>query len=271
MATWVIGDVQGCHAALRALLERIGWDRQRDRLWFAGDLVNRGPRSLEVLRFVHGLGERAVTVLGNHDLYLLALAEGIAPRKARTTVDDVLVAPDRDELLDWLRRRPFVHHEGEFAMVHAGILPVWSFAEAVRRAREAEDAMAGPRWQALLARWVERPRIQPRGRHAELDRFVLALQSFTQLRTCTPDGEAALEADGPPESAPRGCRPWFELRAWFAREPTIVFGHWAALGFRDLGRFVAMDSGCVWGGTLTALRLDDRTVVSVPCSRDAPA
>ncbi|RMF71141.1 MAG: symmetrical bis(5'-nucleosyl)-tetraphosphatase [Acidobacteria bacterium] len=268
MATYAIGDVQGCAASLERLLEHVAWDPARDRLWFAGDLVNRGPRSLEVLRFVRGLGDTAVCVLGNHDLYLLALAEGLAPRRERTTVDDVLAAPDCEPLLAWLRSRPLIHHEGGFALVHAGILPVWSFPEAVRRAREVEAALDGPHWRALLAHWVERPRLAPRGRHAPFDRLVLALQAFTQLRVCTPDGVPALDADGSPEQAPDGTRPWFELRAWFEREPTILFGHWAALGFRDMGRFVALDSACVWGGRLTALRLDDRAVFSVPCDND---
>jgi bis(5'-nucleosyl)-tetraphosphatase (symmetrical) len=260
MATYAIGDVQGCFDELRALLERIGFEPARDRLWFVGDLVNRGPKSLEVLRFVRSLGDRALVVLGNHDLHLVTQHEGFERRREDDTFADVLAAPDAAELVAWLRARPMMHAEGGWAMVHAGLLPQWSVARALELAREVEQALAGPRHRDFLAhlygglpaRWDERL--------AGWDRLRVIVNAMTRMRFCTPEGAMDFHVTG--KDAPPGYRPWFELRP--SPEPVLVFGHWSALGLRLTARFAALDSGCVWGGALSALRLEDRWLAQVP-------
>lgn len=242
MATYVIGDVQGCFITLQRLLERIDFNRSRDRLWFVGDIVNRGPSSLDVLRFVRGLGDRAVVVLGNHDLHLIARSRGRRERKRRDTFDDVLGAPDRDELIAWLSGLPLLYRESAHILVHAGLLPRWSLEEAEALARKAEKRLRADR----LGRTLQN-----------------AVDVFTRLRTCTASGEMCLDYTGPPEQAPPGCRPWFEL-ADIPDTVTIFFGHWASLGLH-LGRnAIGLDTGCVWGGALTAMRLEDRALFQEP-------
>jgi bis(5'-nucleosyl)-tetraphosphatase (symmetrical) len=266
MATWAIGDIQGCHTTLRRLLERLRFDGGDDRLWLVGDLVNRGPGSLAVLRWARALGDRATVVLGNHDLHLLARGLGAAAAKPTDTLDEVLAAPDRDELLGWLRERPLLHREGELVLAHAGLLPEWTVEEAETQARDVERALRGPAATELLAR--------PR-RHAprrwlsgldELPRRQLALLALTRLRTLTLHGEPEFEFTGPPDGAPAGHIPWFRMPGRRSAEATIVFGHWAALGLQLEPRHLALDSACVWGGALTAVRLDDRTVVQEPAA-----
>jgi bis(5'-nucleosyl)-tetraphosphatase (symmetrical) len=238
VALYAVGDVQGCFRTLERLLRRIRFDPGGDRLWLAGDLVNRGPRSLEVLRLARGLGESLVCVLGNHDVHLLGLALGVRPRKRADTLDAVLGAPDRDELVDWLRRRPLLHREDGRLLVHAGLQPAWTAAEA-------ED----------VARSLER---RLRGRDA------LALQTFTLLRTCARDGRPCRDFSGPPDEAPKGCHPWFTVPGRRAADTLVVCGHWAALGLRREGNVLALDTGCVWGGPLSAVRLDDGTLFQEP-------
>ncbi|MBN1773821.1 MAG: symmetrical bis(5'-nucleosyl)-tetraphosphatase [Deltaproteobacteria bacterium] len=264
MTTWAIGDIQGCHATLQRLLARIGFDARSDRLWLVGDLVNRGPGSLDVLRWAKELGDRAVVVLGNHDLHLLARGLGAAPAKPTDTLDEALAAPDRDTLLDWLRERPLLHRDGELALVHAGLLPEWTLDDAETQARDVERALRGPEAPELLGR----PRRHaPRRWVAGLDdlpRRQLAMLALTRLRTLTLHGEPELEFSGPPDGAPDGRVPWFLMPGRRSAAATVVFGHWAALGLRLEPHYAALDSGCVWGGSLTALRLDDRTVVQQP-------
>jgi bis(5'-nucleosyl)-tetraphosphatase (symmetrical) len=230
-----------------------------------GDLVNRGPESLECLRFVKGLGDRAVVVLGNHDLHLVSLAEGIHKTKHRDTLDDVLGAPDRDELMQWLRTRPLMHVEGGFAMVHAGLLPQWSVAQARALAAEVESQLRGPDYRSLLRdmygdrpnRWddslegTERPRV--------------VINAMTRLRVCHADGSMALEFKGEPGDAPGDLVPWFDMPGRASRDHTIVCGHWSALGLQVRDDLLALDSGCVWGRALSAVRLEDRRVFEVPC------
>jgi bis(5'-nucleosyl)-tetraphosphatase (symmetrical) len=260
MATYAIGDVQGCFDELQALLAAIGFDPARDRLWFVGDLVNRGPKSLEVLRFVRSLGERAVAVLGNHDLHLLAQHEGVERPRADDTFADVLGAPDAAELVAWLRARPLMHAEGDWAMVHAGILPGWSVAKALALAREVERALVSAGYRDFLAHLYGSLPARWSDALEGWDRLRVIVNAMTRMRFCTPEGEIDLEATG--TEAPPGFRPWFELRP--AGEPVLVFGHWSSLGLRLSARHCALDSGCVWGGALTALRLEDRWVVQVP-------
>jgi len=260
---YAIGDIQGCMESLRALLERIDYEPGRDRLWLTGDLVNRGPRSLEVLRWARDQGESAVVALGNHDLHLLARAAGVADRRRRDTIEDVLAAPDREDLVEWLRRRPLMAREGRVVMVHAGLMPAWSLEQAEDLAREAEEELRGQRWAALLAEWRGAPSAW-RGDLAPGPRRSLALSAMATLRTVTRDGAMRRDFNGSPDEAPPGCVPWFDHpeRRW--RGARVVFGHWAALGLLLRDDVAALDTGCVWGGKLTALRLDDGAVFQQP-------
>jgi bis(5'-nucleosyl)-tetraphosphatase (symmetrical) len=261
MATYAIGDVQGCADELDALLSMLPFDRARDRLWFVGDLVNRGPKSLAALRRVHALGERAVVVLGNHDFHLLRLAEGHARSRADDTLDEVLAAPDAPRLLDWLRHRPLLHAEGGYAMVHAGLLPQWSIEKARALAREVQSALSGPRYREFLR---ELYGAEPRAWRDDLagwDRLRVIVNAMARLRFCTPSGEMDVEAKG--SDAPPGYRPWFELRP--AGEAAIICGHWSALGLKLTEKLAALDTGCVWGGSLSALCLEDRRLFQLPC------
>lgn len=262
MATYAIGDVQGCFDELQALLVRLAFDARRDRLWFVGDLVNRGPKSLEVLRFVRDLGERAVSVLGNHDLHLVCVFEGHEKPDRSDTLDPVLDARDARELVDWLRTRPMMHVERNYAMVHAGLLPQWTIAIAGSLAREVERALAAPNYGEFLAhmygaapdRWEETL--------VGWDRLRVLVNAMTRMRFCTREGRMNVRAKG--REAPSGFLPWFDARP-LRDEPPIVCGHWSTLGLKLTARVAAIDTGCVWGGSLTALRLDDRVLMQLPC------
>jgi bis(5'-nucleosyl)-tetraphosphatase (symmetrical) len=261
MATYAIGDLQGCADELQVLLAQVDFRAGRDRLWFVGDLVNRGPKSLEVLRFVCSLGENAVVVLGNHDFHLLCLAEGYAKKRPDDTLDAVLAAPDAPRLLDWLRQRPLMHVESGYAMVHAGLLPQWSIDQAQSLAGEVETALRGPKYREFLAHlYGARPRAW-RDDVAGWDRLRVIVNALARLRFCSADGEMELAAKG--GSAPTGYRPWFEFRP--AGERPIICGHWSALGLKLTEKLAALDSGCVWGGSLSALRLEDRRLFQIPC------
>ncbi len=265
MARYVIGDIQGCMASLDRLLALIDFSAARDQLWLVGDLVNRGPRSLDVLRWAHGLGSAAISVLGNHDLHLLARAAGAAGEKKRDTLDEVLAAPDVDRLVDWLRHRPLVHHDDRFVLVHAGLHPAWTVADARARAAEIERELRGPGWRAFLAQMQGAPGTPPAwsDRLGGGDRWRAILAYLVRVRMCRPDGRVIPEFDGHPSQGPAGAVPWYALpdRAWATH--TAVFGHWAALGL-DIGKqHIATDTGCVWGKALTAVRLDDRMVFQV--------
>jgi bis(5'-nucleosyl)-tetraphosphatase (symmetrical) len=260
MPTYAIGDVQGCFDELQRLLRELGL-KHDDRLWFVGDLVNRGPKSVDVLRWVKDLKDRAVVVPGNHDLHLVSQFEGFERTRRDDTFADVLKAPDARELVDWLRTRPLMHVQGDYAMVHAGLLPQWSIRKASSLANEVEAALAGPNYREFLRnmygsqpdRWSEAL--------CGWDRLRVIVNAMTRLRFCTPDGRMDFGAKG--KAAPPGHVPWFDLRA---DEQTIVCGHWSALGLRTSEKLAALDSGCVWGGKLTAMRLEDRALFQVPCA-----
>jgi bis(5'-nucleosyl)-tetraphosphatase (symmetrical) len=262
MATYAIGDVQGCYDELRALLDRLAFDRARDRLWFVGDLVNRGPKSLEVLRFVRELGERAIVVLGNHDLHLVCIYEGLEQPRASDTLDAVLAAPDARALVDWLRGRPLIHVGPAHAMVHAGLLPQWTMRKAQRLAAEVETALRASDYRAFLQNMYGGTPNRWDDALVGWDRLRVVVNAMTRLRFCTRDGKMDLRAKG--LAPPRGMRPWYEARP-ARREPSIVFGHWSALGLKLTRRLAALDSGCVWGGALSALKLEDRRLVQVGC------
>lgn len=260
MATYAIGDVQGGFDELQALLRKIGFARA-DRLWFVGDLVNRGPKSLEVLRFVRDLGNRALSVLGNHDLHLVAQHEGIERSRSDDTFADVLAAPDRSELVDWLRGRPLMHVEAGYALVHAGLLPQWSIAQAERLAREVEAKLAASDYRDFLANMYGSKPDRWRDDLAGWDRLRVIVNAMTRLRFCTEQGEMDFRAKG--KDAPPGFVPWYETRP--RERDFLVCGHWSALGLKLTPQAALLDSGCVWGGALTALRLEDRTIHQVGC------
>ncbi|MBC7944472.1 MAG: symmetrical bis(5'-nucleosyl)-tetraphosphatase [Burkholderiales bacterium] len=265
MATYAIGDIQGCFGALRKLLAAISFDPEFDRLWLVGDLVNRGPESLATLRFVKGLGEAAITVLGNHDLHLLMVASNLAKPKRNDTLGEILAAPDRDELLCWLRQQPLLHADGNYAMVHAGLLPSWDLAKAASLAREAEAALRAGDYRDFLA---ELYGDQPDTWSNELSgaaRLRVVVNAFTRLRLCSQEGRMEFSYKGEPERAPRGYLPWFDMPDRASRANTIIFGHWSALGLRVRPNLLALDSGCQWGGSLSAVRLEDRQVFQVGC------
>ena len=266
MATYAIGDVQGCYDELVQLLQKVGFRESADRLWFVGDLVNRGPKSLEVLRFVRSLGERAVTVLGNHDLHLVTQFEGFERRRADDTFGDVLAAPDAKELVDWLRTRPMMHIEAGFAMVHAGLLPEWSVAKAASLGNEVERALAAPNYRDFLAHMYGSKPEAWSDALAGWDRLRVIVNAMTRMRFCTPQGRMDFKAKG--AEPPPGHVAWFDARP--AEPPTLVFGHWSALGLKVRSHLVALDSGCVWGGKLSAFRLEDRTLHQVPCAGYQP-
>jgi bis(5'-nucleosyl)-tetraphosphatase (symmetrical) len=262
MATYAIGDVQGCFKSLRRLLDHISFDPHADQLWLVGDLVNRGPDSLETLRFIKSLGAAACPVLGNHDLFLLAAAEDIVALRSKDTIQDILASDDRLELLSWLRRQPLHRREGDFFMVHAGLLPQWSIDNAVKLAQEVEAVLGGAEYRTLLRELFEGTPPQWDSTLKGMDRLVSIARVFTRLRTTTPEGEMS-SYSGPPEEAPTGFLPWFRVPNRRSSDATIITGHWAALGLHLEDNLLAIDSGCVWGRQLTAVRLEDRTVFQV--------
>jgi len=265
MPTYAIGDLQGCHDSLLQLLDVIRFDPDADRLWFVGDLVNRGPQSLEVLRFVKSLGDAATTVLGNHDLHLLALAEGYGKLRKGDTLEAVLSAPDRDELLHWLRRQRLAWREGNFLLVHAGVLPGWTVEETMQRAAEAEAVLRGPDYREFLERmYGNEPRAWDESL-ADIERLRVIVNAFTRLRYCSVAGEMEFHHKGAPGTQPRGWLPWFEVPGRQSSEATIIVGHWSTLGLIIRPDLIALDTGCLWGAKLTALRLEDRRVFQVSC------
>ncbi len=265
MALYAIGDLQGCLEPLERMLDSLAFDPARDRAWFVGDLVNRGPDSLGCLRLVKSLGPAAVTVLGNHDLHLLCVAEGIEKSRPRDTLDAVLAAPDRDELVDWLRRRPLMHVEGAFAMVHAGLLPQWPVAKARALAGEVECVLQGPGWRRFLAHlYGNHPERWDDGLAGD-DRLRAIVNAMTRLRVCTREGAMDLAFKGEPGEHHAHRVPWFDMPGRENATHTIVCGHWSALGLRVSDRVLSLDSGCVWGNSLTAVRLGDRRLWQVPC------
>ncbi len=265
MATYAIGDIQGCFEALQRLLEKIGFNRKRDRLWLVGDLVNRGPQSLEVLRFVKKLGSAAVSVLGNHDLHLIMLAEGCSRLRDDDTLTAILAAPDREELLAWLRAQPLMHVEGGFAMVHAGLLPQWTVEAAHSLAMEVERALVAENFRDMLAHlWGSEPPAWSDDL-AGWGRLRVIVNAMTRMRFCTPAGVMEFHAKGEAVNAPPGFLPWFAVRGRKSADHVLVTGHWSALGLKIEPNLLALDSGCLWGGTLTAVRLSDRAVFQVDC------
>lgn len=266
MATYAIGDIQGCFTALQKLLDHIRFDPNQDRLWFVGDLVNRGPESASVLRYVKGLGSAAVTVLGNHDLHVLAVAAGVARPNRKDTFQDVLAAPDRDELLFWLRHQLLIHQERGFVLVHAGLLPQWTIDKAMELGQEVERVLHSDDYQSWFpALYYHNARSQWTETLPETIRLGVTTNAMTRLRVCSLEGEMDLSYKGPPDDAPTGLLPWFRVPNRQSVKDTIIFGHWSALGVFIGENVLAIDGGCVWGRQLVAVRLEDREIFAIPC------
>lgn len=268
MTTYAIGDLQGCYDALQRLLDKLRFDPVQDQLWLAGDLVNRGPDSLASLRFVKSLGDNAVTVLGNHDLHLLAIAAD-----HKTTKDaglkSILAASDTDELIDWLRRQPLLHYDPEldYALVHAGIYPAWTLQQALGYAEELHQVLASDNYLDFIHHMYGN---KPKSWHDDLsdwDRLRFIVNSFTRMRYCESDGKLNLKDKGPIGSQRTGSLPWFDMPQRKTRKQRILFGHWSTVGRLNRQDVYALDTGCIWGGDLSALQLDKETprYLSIAC------
>jgi bis(5'-nucleosyl)-tetraphosphatase (symmetrical) len=263
------GDLQGCRSQYRQLLAKAA-PSDDTPLWFAGDIVNRGSESLATLRDLVALGDRAVTVLGNHDLHLLSVSAGIRKSKKGDTIDEILAAPDAPELLEWVRHRPIAHFENNMLLVHAGVLPQWDAALTMELAEELQRALRAPTWKETLAglygnepnRWT--PGLKG------IDRLRLTCTAITRMRFCNTEGEMDFRSSGGLDSAPPGYMPWFDVPSRATSDITVVFGHWAALGLMIRENVIGLDSGCVWGNQLSAVRLADapaeRIVTQVECA-----
>jgi len=270
MATYAVGDLQGCLEPLIRLLDQIDFDPSKDKLWVAGDLINRGPQSLETLRFIKKLGDSAVVVLGNHDLSFLAISEGFQPTRDDDTVDEILRAADCDELCLWLRQQKLVHHcsDLKYTMVHAGIPPQWSINKALKRSAEVESALKDDDQYKdfLLNMFGSTPDIWSKNLKGQ-DRLRIITNYFTRMRFCSSKGKLEFQAKSGPDSAPKGFAPWFEHKRRRSKHDRLVFGHWAALnGHSGVKKAYALDTGCVWGGCLTIMCLETRQRYSCDCS-----
>lgn len=265
MAIYAIGDIQGCYKSLKELLKKIKFNPDKDKVWFAGDLVNRGPASLETLRFVKDLGDSAISVLGNHDLHLLAIAEGVKHTRDES-IKQVLKAKDADELLHWLRHRPLLHYDKKLntIMSHAGLYPFWKIKHARKYAKELETALRSEEYYDFIHHmYGDLPDCWDKNLKGR-KRLRFICNAFTRMRYCYKDGTLNLRDNGPPGTQVRGAHPWFELNQELRRDTRVVFGHWSTLGLitrHNIDDVYALDTGCLWGGYLSALRLDMQTPV----------
>ena len=270
MATYAVGDVQGCLEPLKCLLDRVNFDPSQDVLWLVGDLVNRGPQSLETLRFLYAMRDSVVSVLGNHDLHLLAIANHTARLKKKDTLRPVLNAPDCADLLFWLRQLPLMHYDAErkISMVHAGTPPQWSIQDALSRAEEMhlvlrDDSLFLPYLDGMYG---DHPTVWNEQLHG-IERLRVITNYFTRMRFCTADGELDLNAKEGITSAPKGFAPWFSHPQRLTRDDTILFGHWAALEGRcPAPNTIALDTGCVWGGKMSLYNIDTQHFERCACS-----
>lgn len=272
MATYAIGDLQGCYDSLLRLLDKLNYDSSKDKLWFAGDLVNRGPDSLSTLRFVKSLGDSAISVLGNHDLHLLAIA---ANHKSTndSRLKDILNANDCDELLDWMRHIPLLHHDPDlnFTLVHAGIYPMWSLKDAADHAHELENVLRGENYFEFIFNMYGNLPNKWNDDLTGWERLRFICNCFTRMRFCERDSTLDFSSNGAPGTIPEGTLPWFDIPDRKAESERILFGHWSTLGMINKKNVFALDTGCVWGGKLTALRIDlpQTEYTSIDCPSEA--
>ena len=271
MATYAIGDLQGCYDSLLHLLEKINFDQTKDTLWFAGDLINRGPDSLSTLRFVKSLGDSAISVLGNHDLHLLAIAYGVKTTRS-PDLQRILDANDKDELLHWLSHRPLLHHDNHlnYTIAHAGIYPLWTLQQAQECALELEHELKNNLNNFLHKMYGDKPEKWDESLTG-FDRLRFICNSFTRMRFCHQDGCLDFSSNGAPGSIPENALPWFDISNRKTKQERLLFGHWSTLGKISRENIYALDTGCVWGGELTALRIDTAIAeyISVTCPGDA--
>lgn len=272
MATYAIGDIQGCFASLEKLLLELDFDKQRDKLWFAGDLVNRGPDSLSTLRFVKALGDSAITVLGNHDLHLLAIAAEHKPTRDKS-LKKILKAKDGPDLLHWLRAQPLIHHdpELEFTIAHAGIYPSWSLSQAQEYANELHEVLRGDNYLDFIHNMYGNKPKKWKKKLTGWERLRFICNAFTRMRYCTENGKLDFKKNCTPKVEASDVIPWFDVPGRKMQSQRILFGHWSTLGLLKRTDVYALDTGCVWGGQLTALRidLDEPQYISVDCPGDA--
>ena len=268
MATYAVGDLQGCLDPLYVLLERVRFNPAVDKLWIAGDLVNRGPQSLATLRFIKGLGQCAKVVLGNHDLHLLAAARGHKKIGRKDTIQPILDADDGVKLLAWLQQQPLIHHDAQlgYTMVHAGIPPIWSVSDALKYAAEVHTVLSSDKAEKFFeGMYGDKPDVWDASLTG-IKRWRLITNYFTRMRFCTAAGKLELDTKTGPEDAPKGYAPWYSFDNHRCHDTTILFGHWAALmGNTQREKFIGLDTGCVWGGMLTMICLEDRTQYAVDC------
>ena len=268
MSTYVIGDIQGCLEPLERLLEAVSFSPLSDELWLVGDLVNRGPSSLEVVRFVRALGDRCKVVLGNHDLHFLAVAVGVRKARKGDTLDKLLAAPDLKDHIDWFRHVPVAHFSRDTLMVHAGVAPRWSLEQTLSRAAELESALRGERFVELLRDLFANSPATYKEKLTAAERTIAITNTLTRLRFCGPNGKLDFDYKGPKDRPPPGMKPWFAHKERVLRDTPIVFGHWAALeGKTGVNTALALDTGCVWGKRLTALDLSTGNRHSVAAQR----
>ena len=271
MAVYAIGDLQGCFDELNDILNIINFNSQNDQLWFVGDLVNRGPQSLEALRFVKQLGDNAITVLGNHDLHLLAVAKNTEHKRSKDTLDTILNAPDKNELMEWLCHRPLFHHDAElgYTLIHAGLHPRWNLDQASELAEEIVNTLNEKKLQEFLDHMYGNTPDKWSNKLTGWKRLRFIINCFTRLRFCDEKGYLALEENGPPGSQAKPYKPWFTIKSRKTKTSKIIFGHWSTIRLGNISDFTRfnvypLDTGCVWGQELTALRLEDEKWFSVP-------
>lgn len=262
MSTYAIGDLQGCHQQMHALLERIHAVSVQPKIIFLGDLVNRGPQSLQTLKAVRALGDNARSVLGNHDLHLLATAHGIRKSSGSDTLSEILMSPECDDLLDWLRHRPLALFENGYLLVHAGVLPQWTAQETMALAHEVEVVLQGPHWIDFLREMYGDTPAEWDDALTGVERLRCIVNALTRMRFCTPEGAMDFKTKN---GATSGTLPWFNVPGRKTEDVTVVFGHWSALGLVMRPNLIGLDTGCLWGGKLTALRLEDRALFQVEC------
>ncbi|MDM3870668.1 symmetrical bis(5'-nucleosyl)-tetraphosphatase [Porticoccus sp. W117] len=266
MAIYVVGDLQGCLKPLKKLLKKVDFDPKHDQLWSAGDVVNRGPKSLKTLRYLYKMGDAFRMVLGNHDLHLLAVASGAATLRPKDTLQEILDAPDREQLIHWLQQQPLLIHDQGYCLVHAGIPPRWSIKKAKRLAAEVEAVLRGPNPKSYFdAMYGNTP--DKWSKHLQgTDRLRVITNYLTRMRFCTAKGKLELTQKLGPKQAPKGYAPWFFHEDRKAAHDKILFGHWAALEGQDCGtNLYPLDTGCVWGGKLRMMRLEDEALFEVTC------
>ena len=267
MSIYAIGDIQGCYDELLTILDKIQFDPVKDKIWFTGDLVNRGPQSLPTLRFVKSLGDSAVTVLGNHDLHLLAYSCQQRKVLKKDTLQAVLDAPDRDELLHWLRFRPLFHYTDDFCLVHAGLPPQWNFSTTKKMAHLAEKTLQRDDYiQFFKVMYGNQPNIWSDDLQG-MEKLRFIINCFTRIRYCETNGRLDFNYNGPLGTQPKHLHPWFDLPERKMAARTIIFGHWSSLGYHEENNCYGIDTGCLWGGQLTVLKLGKKIKrISIACS-----